>query len=310
MNKFSKILKAAIAVFAAINIIRLVRRWVSVPNRLFFYSPIFRDKMLATGAVATLAPNFFSLEPSFTLFEDFSFVTSAATKKKKWLLFHKSDGSGCTAFVDRNYIFNVIKYYPPNALSDWPWEYVKVDGRGYLLLIGLPFHEDTGGKLHVGFAQVLDDGTYVEWWRTLLPMSYPDWIVGLPGAHAWYVKDKAPGVGGTLYIFDVKHAQILGSRRWEEQWDGMACEGNILFFYTSRNNSEMCILKDNYEIVTVRKRGLDPDLLLSLPFDYIASTGGIHFCWTFTLAYQPRIRVLSPAGFSEKAKAHLDDIWY
>ena len=93
------------------------------------------------------------------------FITSARSGGKNWLLLSNLDTQTvATGLIDENFAFKISKIYP-NGSSFFPWQVVAVDGRGYLLMTGLTKKEGPA----FGFGEVLDDGTFVQWWRTPSP---------------------------------------------------------------------------------------------------------------------------------------------
>jgi hypothetical protein len=287
-----------------------------LPNRLFLYSykGLFEQPEdpdgLSMAAVATISPGFFQFEDSFP-FGDWSTVASAANGKKKWLFLHnRDDGSAQTGSVDNRYRYQITKNCPPGTFSDWPYHFTVVNGLGYLLLIG----NNPGGGVAVGLGEVLDDGTFVEWWRTVLNIPGPDnntnSVVGLPKAHAWFssspLVNQQPA-GGSTIIFDVKHAQVLSTRRSEVVWEGIATEGDLLYLFSfSEKKSEICVLNDNQQLVPVKATGLDPDLVKN-PDQIVASTPGAHLGYTFpSRGSEAHVRVLSRSGFP--ATYRIDDM--
>lgn len=266
-------------------------------NRLFFYSVRPNGVPFARAAVATIGPDHFAVESEFT-YGDWSFVTSAANGENKWLFFQNSaTGSAATALIDDNFILRVSKYYPPGAL-DFPYTHAVVDGRGYLLLIGIL----RGGEQIVGFGQVLDDGTYVEWWRTQLsdfPFPYARKPIGLKKAHAWYVNHDQPGGGSTVYVFDVKHAQIVSSRHWDAPLDGIIADEDVIFlyFHDGLKTTEICVLDGNQRLVTVKRTEFDFDFY-TVPFDRVVGTPGAHLFYTYSsIGAAGAIRALGRGGF-------------
>jgi hypothetical protein len=245
--------------------------------------------------VATIGPDHFAIESEFT-YSDWSFVTSAANGENKWLLFHDYEIGTAIGLIDRNFIFRIKKFYAADALN-FPWSYAVVDGRGYLMLVG----SLQAGKLTLGFAQVLDDGTYVEWWRTELPAFPFSWgspLVGLKSAHAWFTNEGENGPS-TVYIFDVKHAQILSSREWSAPLRRMVVDREMVFLYFADHlkTTELCILNSSWQLVTIKRTEFDFDSY-TVEFDNIASTPGAHLLYSaHTFHSDGAIRVLGRDGF-------------
>ena len=218
-------------------------------------------------------------------------------------------GSGATGLIDDDFIFRIKKFYQPGTL-DFPYYSTVVDGRGYLMLNGFP----RAGIATVGLAQVLDDGTYWQLWKTGLPdfpFPYPETVIGLKNAHAWYKKDPHGG-GSTVYIFDVKHAQFLSSRQWDAPLAGIVADGEIvcLHFSDPQRTTEICVLNSSQQLVTIKKTELDFELFTE-PFDRIASTPGAHLQYTYNTFTAPgAIRVLSRDGFRlTKRLSNMDWRW-
>ena len=227
-------------------------------------------------------------------------MADATNGKKKWLFLHnRYNGSAETGSIDSHYRYQSTMKYPPGTFSDWPYEFTVVNGLGYLLLIG---YEREGGVV-VGLGEVLDDGTFVEWWRTVLNVPVPDFnassVVGLPKAHAWFSSSPAVNqqpAGGSTIIFDVKHAQVLSTRRSEVVWHAIAVEGALVYLFNNfEGKSEICVLNDRQELVTVKTTDLDPDLINN-PDQYVASTPGAHLGYNYP-GRQAHVRVLSRSGF-------------
>jgi hypothetical protein len=264
--------------------------------------------------VATIGQDHFAIETEFT-YGDYYFVTSAANGKNKWLLFHYYNIGTTIGLIDHNFIFRIRKFYSADSL-EFPWEYAVVDGRGYLMLVGLlPAHSP---KLTVGFGQVLDDGTYVEWWRTELPglpfsFGYP--LIGLKSAHAWFTDERGKGAN-TVYIFDIKHAQILSSRQWTAPIRGMVADGDIIYlsFDDHLRTTEICVLNSRMELVTVKRTEFDfHDYITTVGFqNQIASTPGAHLLYAAqSFDAGGEIRVLSRDGFKlTKQLSNMSWLWH
>ena len=278
-------------------------------NRVFLYSVRIYPNQPARAAIATISPFGFQVG-SASFLGDWTSVTGAATANRKWLLLHdRRTGSLATAWVDRDLILHTAKTYLLGAIN-YPFHTAGVDGRGCLALLG------GGGPdpLLLGFAQVLDDGTFVEWWRTprsdLRLADGP--IVGLTDTHAWFSNDRA-GSGSTLFLVDVKRGQIMGSRRWSASIQWMVGEGNLLFLYLNDRlrTTELCAVDENYRIVTLKRTELDFDAWPD-GFDRIASTPGAHLQYA-QQAYGAfgSIRVLSRDGFKLTTKlSGMDWRWH
>ena len=195
----------AVAVFIGLALVALSRWRPRAYNRLFLYAGRSDDFPFGRAAVATIGPDHFAIETEFT-YGDWSFVTSAANGRNKWLLLRNPEIGTAIGLIDHNFIFRIKNFYPTDAL-DFPWSYAVVNGRGCLMLVG----RFAPGKLTLGFAQVLDDGSYIEWWRTELldfPFTLGSPLIGLKSAHAWFINASDNGPS-TLYIFDVEEPRYL-----------------------------------------------------------------------------------------------------
>ena len=177
-------------------------------------------------AIATISPDDFSIERTFQ-FDDLNIVASAASGNKKWLLLHNLDtGTLTVGLINPNFSFYRYKFLPARHIQPLA---LPVSGRRRS---GLSDAERRRfSKVVIGFAQVLSDGTFVEWWRTTLDIPYPRNIVGLKDAHAWYENDYERG-RGTVYIFDVKHAQMLSTRAFDREINAIIVDGERVCLYT------------------------------------------------------------------------------
>jgi hypothetical protein len=287
----------AVAVFVGLSLIALSRLRPRGYNRLFLYAGRSDDFPFGRAAVATIAPDRFVIESEFT-YSDWSFVTSAANGENKWLLFHNGEIGTAIGLIDDHFIFRIRQFYPADA-SNFPWSYAVVDGRGCLMLAGLSI--STPGKLTLGFAQVLNDGSYIEWWREELP-EFPFFfgtpLIGLRNAHAWFINASENGPA-TVYIFNIKLAQILSSRQWSAPLRRIVADGELIFLYFDDDlkTTELCILNSNWELVTIKRKEFDFDAY-TVAFDDIASTPGAHLLYSHhTVDSDGAIRVLSHDGF-------------
>jgi hypothetical protein len=288
----------------------LIRRPARRLNRLFLLEPAYGKNMLARAAVATIGPNTFQIERSYA-FAQWAFVTSAANGGNKWLLFHNLNGSAATGLIDDDYVFRQVKYYPPGSLSDFPFPNTAVvDGRGYLLATG----RSPDNRTVAAFAQVLDDGSYVEWWRTALSdfqLPYLHKVIGLQDSHLVYSNDNSGG--STVYVFDIKHARVLSSRQWGAPLKGVVAEGNLIYLYfdDSIRTTELCVLDTSRQLVTLKRTEFDFDLS-TVPFDRIASTPGAHLLYSYQSLDAPgAIRVLDQDGFKlTKRLSGMDWRWF
>jgi hypothetical protein len=282
--------------FATIARIALTRFRRRRKNRLFLYEIPTGTNSFGRAAVATIGPSYFQIESEYT-YSDWTFVTSAAKGNNKWLFFHNySTGSAATGWIDTHFNVRNSKFYAPGSL-DFPYYSAVVDGRGYLMCIGY----GSPGKVLIGFAQVLDDGTYVEWWRTeLSDFPNPDGapIIGLKNAHTWFTNN--PGGGATVYIFDVKRGQMLSTRAWDAPIRWMVADGDLIFIYfgDSLKSTELCILDSNQQLVTLKHTEFDFAAYTVFDFDRIASTPGAHLLYSYqSFTAHGAIRVLSRDGF-------------
>jgi hypothetical protein len=134
-------------------------------------------------------------------------------------------------------------------------------------------------KVGVAFAQVLDDGSFVEWWRTDLDIPFPRNIVGLKDAHAWFANDYARG-RGTVYIFDVKHGQMLSTRTFDREINNMVVEGDWVCLYTrDRLITEICVIDRNHQLISVKYTEYDADFQGVSFYLGVASTPGAHLLY-------------------------------
>lgn len=183
-----------------------------------------------------------------------------------------------------------------------------VDGLGHLLLIGY----NRAGGVVLGLAEVLEDGTFVEGWRTVLDIPPPDFnvssVVGLPNAHAWFSSSPAinqQSVGGSTVIFDAKHARVITTRRSEEVWQAIAVEGDLLYLFNNFDGqSEICSLNNSGQLVAVKAAGRDSDIIHN-PDQYVVSTPGAHLGYNYP-GHEAHVRVLNRNGFPSTYK--VDDM--
>ena len=249
--------------------------------------------------------------------EPWDFITSARSGGKNWLLLSNlEDQTVATGLVDKNFVFKISQFYSKGSVS-FPWQVVEPDGRGYLLMIGVPLKEGPT----IGFGQVLDDGTFVEWWRTPSPNGlYPSFAVGLKDAHAWYINDLSPATGSTVYIFDVKHAQILSTRRFEAglRPRGIVVDGDLIYFYDNQGTTEICVLDGDHRLVTIKRTEFDREIATpegNFALDRVVSTPGAHLCFE-DHTFGPggpgaTVRVLSRTGFPVSAGVSATDwTWF
>jgi hypothetical protein len=256
---------------------------------------------ISVAAVATISPDHFAIERTF-LFGNWSTVISAASGNKNWLFLHDGNtGSAATGLVDANFTFRRVKFYPPGSFVAWPYESAVVDGRGYLLLSGVALHHSPSKPVTVGFAQVLDDGSFVEWFRTELDIPYPRNVVGLRDAHAWYENDATTGLA-TVYIFDVKTVRMLSSKKLDRGLDGIVVDGERICLYTqTKAITEICVLDINHQLVSMKLTDFDGDFFTD-HFDLVASTPGAHLFYerapfTDNLRHDDAsVRVFRPEG--------------
>lgn len=193
--------------------------------------------------------------------------------------------------VDPDYTFRRVRVYPRGSYKPWNW--ATVDGRGYLMLTGM-----LSPKVGVGFAQVLEDGSFVEWWRTDLDIPFATEIVGLRDAHAWFVNDSARN-RGTVYIFDVKRGQMLSTRTFDREIDRMIVEGDrVVLFSRDRLVTEICIIDRNHQLVSVKYTEYDADFLDVSFYLGVASTPGAHLLFERYPGAGGRatVRVFEPGG--------------
>jgi hypothetical protein len=292
------------------GLLRSGLRVLPITNRLFLYSVRLYPIQPARAAVATIGPYGFEAG-TFSFLGDWTLVASAATAKRKWLLFHDSrTGAAATGWVDRSSLLQTVRHYPPGAI-DFPFRMAAVDGRGNLMLLGF----GTRGEALLGFAQVLDDGTFVEWWRTLRPdLLLPHGpIAGLKESHAWFSNDRNNAPGSTVSILDVKRGQILGQRRWGARIRWMVGEGDLLFFFfdDSLRTTELCVVDASYRIVTLKRTELDFATYTD-GFNRIASSPGAHLLYSWETYNAPgAIRVLGRDGFRLTAQLNgIDWRWH
>jgi hypothetical protein len=237
---------------------------VRLPSRLFFYSyrpakTNERDRQ-SFAAVATITLDGFNTVRSFPQ-DMFGQWTVVANAGKNWLFFHNLySGAAATGLItgDRiadGFAFVQAKDYSVGALTPG-YTHVAVDGRGYLLLaVGL-----TNGRTQIGFAQVLDDGTFVHYWASEIDIPAPDSLrggaslVGLSSAHAWLSSKR--GVS-TVFLVDIKHGKVLSSRKWRPEWDGMVFHlGALLLYNTFGQRFEICAVDENQQLVTTATLGI------------------------------------------------------
>lgn len=302
---------AALVALLGVGAVALIGRVSVRPGRLFLYSYKSQNKGpggvggTSVATVATIAPGYFRVENVFP-FGDWSTVAGAARGGKNWLFLHnRKDGSAATGLVDRNFTFQPAKYYPPGTYADWPYTYTVANGRGDLLSVG-----PTGtGDTRVGFAQVLDDGTFVEWWRTVLPGPGPSYgarwhatVVGLPDAHAWLRSDPpgptgaSPPGGCTVTVFDAKHATRLSTRRYARDWDGIVTDGNLVYLFDGfAKIAEVCAVDAAHQLVTVKPAQYDTDLSRDT-YEFVGSARGAHLAYTYGSG-AASVRTLGKGGF-------------
>ena len=289
------------------------------PNRLLLYRyadrrQFFGDRARVGVALgATIGASGFYVERPVEI-GVWDFITSARSGGKNWLLLsNNEEQTVATGSVDANFAFKIEKLYPNGSVS-FPWQVVVANGLGHLLMIGVPLE---GGPT-VGFGQVLDDGTFVEWWRTPSPNGmYPSFAVGLKDAHAWYIHDPLPATGTTVYIFDVKHAQILSTRRFVPglREGGIVVDGDLIYFHDRQGTTEICVLDRDHRLVTIKRTEFDREIATPeghFAFDRVASTPGAHLCFSdHTLRSSATVRVLGRNGFPISARvARADWTWF
>lgn len=270
-----------------------------LPNCLFLYSYKVLKKYaddpdgISMVAIATISPDDFSIERTFQ-FDDLNIVASAASGNKKWLLLHNLDAGTLTVgLINPDFSFYRYNFYPRGTFNPWPYQSAVVDGRGYLMLSGAEF-----SKVVIGFAQVLSDGTFVEWWRTTLDIPYPRNIVGLKDAHAWYENDYERG-RGTVYIFDVKHAQMLSTRAFDREINAIIVDGERVCLYTrTRLITEIFVLDHNHQLVSVKYTEYDADFQDVSFYLAVASTPGAHLLYGRypDAGSKASVRVFEPGG--------------
>ena len=286
---------AAVAVFVGLTLLALSRWRPRKYNRLFLYARRSDNFPFGRAAVATIGPDHFTIESEFT-YGNWAFVTSAANGKNKWLLFHHYEIGTAIGLIDDKFIFRIRQFYAVDAL-DFRWSYAVVDGRGCLMLVGaFPL-----GKLTVGFAQVLNDGSYMEWWREEIPDFPFPWgnpLIGLGTAHAWFSNASENGPG-TVYIFNIKLAQILSSRQWAAPLRCIVADGDLIFLYFDDHlkTTELCVLNSSSQLVTINRTEFDFDAY-AIGFDAVVSTPGAHLLYSHnTFDADGAVRVLSQDGF-------------
>jgi hypothetical protein len=289
------------------------------PNRLFLYSyqgwPD-RPPGASVAAVASIGPGFFQIENTFN-FGDWTTVANARNGRNDWLFFHnRYNGAAETGYVDHGFRYHTKTTYPPGTFSDWPFQFAVVNGLGQLLLLGYK-----GSGAVVGLAEVLDDGTFVEWWRTEVDIPLPDFdvssLVGLPNAHAWFSSSPAQHqrpAGGSVVVFDVKHARVVSTRRSEVVWDSIAVDGDLLYLFNAFEGlSEICSVDEDGELATVKAAAQDADVTRNLD-QYVASTRGAHLGYSYPRR-TAHVRVLSRSGFpstyevNDSDKLWMEKVW-
>ena len=314
---------ATTTTFVGLTLAALGRTTRAKPaNRLLLYryadrKQFYGDKARVGVALgATITPNGFYIEKPVQM-DAWDFITSARSGGKNWLLLSNLDTQTvATGLIDENFVFKISQLYP-NGSASFPWQVVEADRRGYLLMIGVLQKEGPT----FGFGEVLDDGTFVEWWRTPSPNGmFPRYAVGLRDAHAFYVDDPTPATGTTVYVFDVKHSQILCTRRFEAglRPRGIVVDGDLIYFYDNQGTTEICALDDNRQLVRIKRTEFDREIATpagNFAFDRIASTPGAHLCFydqTFGSGGPgARVRVLNRKGFPVSAAvAFTDWTWY
>jgi hypothetical protein len=291
-------------------------------NRLLLYryadrKQFFGDKARVGIALgATITPNGFYIERPVQM-DAWDFIASARSGGKNWLLLSNLDTQTvATGLIDENFVFKVSQIYPKGS-SFFPWQVVEADGRGYLLMIGLT--KEDGPTF--GFGEVLADGTFAQWWSTPTPNGiFPRYAVGLKNAHAFYVNDPTPATGTTVYVFDVKHSQILCTRRFEAglRPRGIVVDGELIYFYDNDGTTEICELDGNRQLVRIRRTEFDREIATpegDFALDRIASTPGAHLCF-YDNSIGPggpgaKVRVLTRKGFPVTAAVStMDWTWY
>ena len=299
-----RVLTAVVAgvtgVALAHDLFRRARTPVRRSHRLFIYSPqavkeYANDPDVSIVAIATISADHFRIERTFP-FEDLGIVASAAHGNKKWLLLeNRQAGTLTVGLVNPDFSFHRVRFYPRGTFTPWRFMVAAVDGRGYLMLSGT---SRSPSKVLIGFAEVLDDGTFVEWWRTELDIPFPVYIVGLKDAHAWYDNDYKTG-RGTVYIFDVKRAQMLSSRSFDREINLMVVDGDrVCLFTRDRLITEIFVIDGNHQLVSVKYTEYDRDFLDESPYLAVASTPGAHLLYGRYPGQGERasVRVFEPGG--------------
>ena len=314
---------AVTSTFVGLSLVALSRttraRRHKPPNRLLLYRyaarrQFYGDKARVGVALgATISWSGFQVERAIKM-EPWDFITSAASGGKNWLLLSNlDDQTVATGSIDENFEFKIAKFYPKGWVS-FPWQVVETNGLGHLLMIG----SLTNGGPTIGFGQVLEDGTFVEWWRTPSPNSlYPYFAVGLKDAHAFYINDPLPATGTTVYIFDVKHAQILSTRRFEAglRPRGIVADGDLIYFYDNQGTTEICVLDGNHRLVTIKRTEFDREIATPegyFAFNRVVSTPGAQLCFSdHTVMAHGEVRELSRRGFPVTARVqNMDFDWF
>jgi hypothetical protein len=312
---------ATTATLVGLGLVALARRTTRAKpaNRLLLYRYADRRQYvgdtarLGIAVAATITPSGFYVESQVEM-EAWDLITSARSGGKNWLLLiNHQDETVATGLVDENFKFKISQRYPYGS-PFFPWQTIEPNNLGYLLLSGIV---EPDGSM-IGFGQVLDDGTLMEWWRKPLPIDMlPQVAFGFKDVHAWYVNDPAPGVGATVYIYDIKHAQVLCTRRFDGGlgYPGMVVDGDLIYFYDKFATTEICTLDSNHQLVRVRRKEDDREIVLpigELALKRIASTPGAHLCYDDQRTIGPaEIRVLKPTGFPITARVpELDATFY
>ena len=155
--------------------------------------------------------------------------------------------------------------------------------------------------MSVGFAQVLDDGTFVEWWRAErsdLPFPTEQPLIGLKNAHTWFANKN--GGGSTVFLFDIKHGQVISQRDFDRTIHWMVADGDLIFLYFSDTlkSTELCVLDGNQQLQTLKHTEFDFASYTTHDFDRITSTPGAHLLYTRqSFKAFGAIRVLGRDGF-------------